>query len=67
MAEEKKNSTLAQEKAELDKKVADEKKALDSEKLSEDELNAVAGGYFNCPPGTGYDEEPYCPRDSNQC
>ena len=43
MAEEKKNSTLAQEKSELDKKVADNKNARDEEILSEDELNAVAG------------------------
>lgn len=37
MAEEKKKEALAQEKA-------DAKEAVDSEKLSEDELDAVAGG-----------------------
>ena len=56
MAEEKKNSTLAQEKAELDKKVADNKNARDEENLSKDELDAVAGGAprSDCRPRASY-------------
>ena len=45
MAVEKENSTLVQEKAELDKKVADDKEAVAGENLSQDELNAVSGGF----------------------
>lgn len=50
MAEEKKNSTLAQEKA-------DAKEVVDSEKLSEDELDAVAGGARLLYTGIGIDKD----------
>lgn len=50
MADEKKNDALAKEQT--NSELADAKTALDSENLSEDELNAVAGGIQIC---TGLD------------
>ncbi|MBR4153342.1 MAG: hypothetical protein IKT98_10345 [Selenomonadaceae bacterium] len=50
MAEEKKNSTLAQEKA-------DDKGAIEGEKLSKDELDAVTGGASPYSFGIGIDKD----------